>query len=248
MDPLKTGDLIILKHVPASGTLAAGYLLGDQSYHRVGVQGQTEREALNFEDYVFRMCPMFSYRQRNELNALLEARKLEAENNRRSRIGVSLPRDGSLSLAANDNNNGGGGSGGGAPSTLGVGSTERTKESSSPSAAAGAASPSFSRVAQGSSTNSRSSIITVAEERARTGETLLRQRVEKEEAANAEYMRQLESGAAKAIVKYGDVCQLQHVQSGEFLTVSEAAATFDPDCRTLLLDREGSSAAYFRIM
>ena len=82
----------------------------------------------------------------------------------------------------------------------------------------------------------------------RTGETLLRQRVEKEEAANAEYMRQLESGAAKAVVKYGDVCQLQHVQSGEFLTVSEAAATFDPDCRTLLLDRQGSSAAYFRIM
>ena len=246
MDPLKTGDLIILKHVPASGTLAAGYLLGDQSYHRVGVQEQTEREALNFEDYVFRMCPMFSYRQRNELNALLEARKLEAENNRRARVGASTPRD--SSLAANDNNNGGGGSGGGAPSALGVDSKERTKESSSPSAAAaGASSP--SGVARGSSTVSRSSSIAVAKERpTRTGETLLRQRVEKEEAANAEYMRQLESGAAKAVVKYGDVCQLQHVQSGEFLTVSEAAATFDPDCRTLLLDRQGSSAAYFRIM
>lgn len=246
MDPLKTGDLIILKHVPASGTLAAGYLLGDQSYHRVGVQEQTEREALNFEDYVFRMCPMFSYRQRNELNALLEARKLEAENNRRARVGgASTPRD--SSLAANDNNNGGGGSGGGAPSALGVDSKERTKESSSPSAAAaGASSP--SGVARGSSTVSRSSIAVAKERPTRTGETLLRQRVEKEEAANAEYMRQLESGAAKAVVKYGDVCQLQHVQSGEFLTVSEAAATFDPDCRTLLLDRQGSSAAYFRIM
>ena len=40
IDPLKTGDLIYLKHVPATGTLASGLLCGDAAFHRVGVQEQ----------------------------------------------------------------------------------------------------------------------------------------------------------------------------------------------------------------
>ena len=41
-------------------------MVGDFAANRIGVQVQGSRDALNFEDYIFRICPMFNYRYRNE--------------------------------------------------------------------------------------------------------------------------------------------------------------------------------------
>jgi hypothetical protein len=68
LDPVTIGDQMLFN---ASELLAAGFLHGDLASLRVGMQEfdlETKRDALNFNDYVFRVCPMLNYRQRNELD------------------------------------------------------------------------------------------------------------------------------------------------------------------------------------
>jgi hypothetical protein len=48
----------------------SGYLIGDHANSRCGMQAQGKGEALNFDDYVFRVCPMLSYRYANEFEAI----------------------------------------------------------------------------------------------------------------------------------------------------------------------------------
>ena len=60
-------------------------------------------------------------------------------------------------------------------------------------------------------------------------------------------LRGLERGKSKAQVKYGGVCQLQHVKSGLFVCARPEAAPFDPECRCVTLSA-GSVSSYFRVM
>jgi hypothetical protein len=73
LDPVSIGDYILFN---AAELNEVGFLHGDLAQLRVGLQEadtETKREALNFSDYVFMVCPMLNYRQRNELD-LLEAK------------------------------------------------------------------------------------------------------------------------------------------------------------------------------
>ena len=71
LDPVRLGDLLVL-----SSTSIAGYLSGDLASERIGVQRIEKndgRDPLNFEDHVYRVCPMLSYRQKNEYRAVSAA-------------------------------------------------------------------------------------------------------------------------------------------------------------------------------
>ena len=56
---------------------------------------------------------------------------------------------------------------------------------------------------------------------------------------------QVIAGEYAEVVRYGWLCQLQHVKSGLFVAVREGAAPCDPDCRAVALDG-GSSACIFK--
>jgi hypothetical protein len=82
----------------------------------------------------------------------------------------------------------------------------------------------------------------------KSGLQLLKTRVEQEELNNAQLMKSVIAGEQAAVIKYGDIVQLQHVKSGAFLSVLESAAPFDPECRGITLDKKGSSACLFKFM
>jgi hypothetical protein len=50
IDPVMTGDLVYFLCKDASGILS-----GDQAAQRCGVQEQEDRDAMNFDDYIFRV-------------------------------------------------------------------------------------------------------------------------------------------------------------------------------------------------
>jgi len=78
-------------------------------------------------------------------------------------------------------------------------------------------------------------------------EALINQRVEAEVHANNTWMKQLDQGQSKEVVKYGSLYQLLHLKSGLFLSIRDDAAPLDPDCRALSL-AEGTSASYFKVV
>ena len=80
------------------------------------------------------------------------------------------------------------------------------------------------------------------------GQLLLQARVEEEDIQNAELMKKVKSGKTDQLVKYGDIIQLQHVQTGAFLLASEAPAPVDAECGGLALDEVGGSAALFKVL
>jgi hypothetical protein len=80
LDPVTIGDQMLLN---ASEMVEGGFLHGDLASHRVGLQefdAETKRDALNFNDYVFRVCPMLNYRQRNELDVAQAKETSQSEN------------------------------------------------------------------------------------------------------------------------------------------------------------------------
>ena len=79
LDTVTIGDLIILK-AESLANVSGGYLRGDGAGFNLGVQlpsttnneQNITRDSLQFEDYVFRICPALTYRQKNELEAVLK--------------------------------------------------------------------------------------------------------------------------------------------------------------------------------
>jgi hypothetical protein len=69
LDPLRIGDFIYLRAKVSEGPPA--FLHGDPAFGRLGLQEvcNKQRSPLNFEEFVFRVCPMLNYRQRHELEA-----------------------------------------------------------------------------------------------------------------------------------------------------------------------------------
>jgi len=179
LDPVSIGDFLLLQTTTPDGL--TGFLGGDAAFNRVGVQQQPDKQrtSLNSGDFVFRVCPMLNYRQRNELEA--------------SRGATSLP------------------------STADPKAQQAERESEG------------------------------EEKRALN---LLTNRVLAEEKRNAEMMESVVKGSygGPASVKYGDVVQLQHVNTGGFVCAMESAAPCDPECRAVKLDHSGSSAALFKFM
>lgn len=70
LDPVTIGDLIVLNATEPRDCVGA--LSGDSASFHVGIQlpnfQQQKREPLQYDDYVFRVCPALNYRQRNELD------------------------------------------------------------------------------------------------------------------------------------------------------------------------------------
>ena len=78
---------------------------------------------------------------------------------------------------------------------------------------------------------------------------LLKNRVAGEARGNAETLAEVMQGMfPNTHVRYGDIVQLQHVKSGGFLSVLEAAAPIDPECRAVVIDPMGSASALFKFM
>jgi hypothetical protein len=68
-----------------------------------------------------------------------------------------------------------------------------------------------------------------------------------ERAQNLEHVEQLSKGVGTDVVKFGDIIQLQHVNSEKFLATHKTPARLNPNCRKVSL-KEGSRAANFRIV
>jgi hypothetical protein len=70
LDPVTIGDLIVLNATEPKDCVGA--LRGDSANFTVGIQlpnaQNKKRDSLQFDDYVFRVCPSLNYRQRNELD------------------------------------------------------------------------------------------------------------------------------------------------------------------------------------
>ena len=77
LDPLTFGDLVVLRS-QESGT-SGGLLVGDAASLRLGTQQPepNSRDALNFNEAVYRLVPMLAYRQQNELAVALALREAE---------------------------------------------------------------------------------------------------------------------------------------------------------------------------
>ena len=69
LDPVTIGDLILLNATEPKEYV--GGLRGDTASFTTGIQlpnFSQKRDELQFDDYVFRVCPALNYRQRNELD------------------------------------------------------------------------------------------------------------------------------------------------------------------------------------
>ncbi len=67
LEPLRIGDFITLQCTDTA--VADSVLRGDLTLMRLGVQQkERRRDALNFDELIFRVCPMLNYRQRTELD------------------------------------------------------------------------------------------------------------------------------------------------------------------------------------
>jgi hypothetical protein len=64
---------------------------------------------------------------------------------------------------------------------------------------------------------------------------------------NAEHLEKLIRGEGTEPIKYGDVVQLQHVQSGLFVATHKTPAPMNPSCRKVSL-KAGSFACQIRIL
>ena len=74
------------------------------------------------------------------------------------------------------------------------------------------------------------------------------QRMAAESAENAKLLERLvQSDSPQEPIRYGDVVQLQHVNSGMFLAVHKTPAPLDPNCRKVSL-KPGSLAAHLKIL
>jgi hypothetical protein len=80
--------------------------------------------------------------------------------------------------------------------------------------------------------------------------SLAKKRMASEAVQNAELLERLVRGSpddSSESVRYGDVVQLQHVNSGLFLAVHKTPAPLNPTCRKVSL-KAGSLAAHFKIL
>lgn len=169
LDAINIGDQILLN---AAELIEAGYLHGDLATLRVGMQEfdvETNRDALSFNDYVFRVCPPLNHRYQNELDMAIATKEGKL--------------DGKLTTGATD---------------------------------------------------------------ADVAFQILKKGVAYEEEANSTLMEKASKGETGGVVKYGDVIQLQHVNSGGFLNILKSPAPVDRECLGATLNKKSSGACWFK--
>ena len=230
LDPVMVGDLITLSDTEKA---TAGLLFAERATRRCGVQKQLgSREPLNYADAVFRVLPLLKYRMKNELAMMLatkdEIARVEELKHEAGKAGRrAAPSKGDALFEA---------------------AKKRSKvEGAGEGKEEGEAAEDTANAADDDDEDESEKDELEDELEDEATDRGLRRRAIVEEEYNERFVAEIEGGRHKASVRYGATVQLQHVQSGLFLTVDHGAASFDPACRSVTL-AHGSSAACFKFM